>query len=283
MKNSSAGDLILARKARRQGAKKMLVILQGLAPLGLVALPDGRNVHILKHDAAVASFIRDRVVTLANQAIADRGAFAMSIGSGTTVKPLVQLATDIDWSKVHLFFGNDRTEGEAAGKCFDGAQEFISTCGIPTSNVHRAPSLPAEESAAAYEAELRACEVVGVNGRSGLPALDLVLLGSGADGHCASLYPESSQVVCSPDSGRVYLAAEGKGGITLSIDAINSARNVILSAGKPAQADMVRKCLGWSNAATNHKLPAGMIAASEETAVEWLLTEESAVGLPALV
>ena len=52
-------------------------------------------------------------------------------------------------------------------------------------------------------------------------------------------------MVCSPGCESMYLAAEGKGGVTLSIDAICSARNVLLSAGKKAQADMVRKCLGW--------------------------------------
>lgn len=95
--------------------------------------------------------------------------------------------------------------------------------------------------------------------------------------------PESAQVVCSPGSDRAYLAAEGKGGVTLTIDAIGTARHVLLSAAKPAQADMVRKCLGWSNADTNTKWPAGMIAARPgATEVEWLLTEDSAVELPAL-
>ena len=192
----------------------------------------------MKDDAAIARFIQSRVVELANAAIASKGAFSMSIGSGTTVAPLIELAGEVDFTRVHLFFGNERTEGEAAGKCFDGAAQFVEACGV--GHVYRVPSLAAADAAVQYEATVRALpsSVVGACERSGLPSLDLVLLGSGADGHCASLYPGSAQVVCSPGCGQCYLPAEGKGGITLSLDAIGSARNVLLSAGKAAQANI---------------------------------------------
>lgn len=245
----------------------------------LLVLPDGRRAHILKNDAAVGDFIVERVEKLANAAIAKKGAFSMSVGSGTTVQPLAFLAGRVDFSKVHLFFGNERTEGDAAGKCFDGGGDvFAALNGL---NVHRVPFGPAEEVAAEYEAAMRAMSREIVGGKE-MPSLDLCLLGSGADGHCASLYPRSSQVVCSPGCDRVYLPGEGKGGITLSIDAINAAQNVLISAGKAAQSDMVRKSLGWSNAATNHALPAGMISTSGGAVVEWILTENSAADLPAM-
>eukprot|EP00966_Prymnesium_polylepis_P230012 5322157-Prymnesium_polylepis.1 len=205
----------------------------------------------------------------------------MSIGSGTTVAPLKMLANDVDFSRVHVFFGNERTEGEAAGKCFDGSAEFVSACGVPAVQVHKVPFGPAEEAAEAYEALLRGSDALGMCERTGMPALDLVLLGSGADGHTASLYPGSEQVLRCGD-GRIVVPAEGKGGVTLTLDAMRSARNVILSAGKPAQAPMVRKALAWSNADENTKCPAGMVSAAAGTDVEWLLTEASAVELPAL-
>ena len=247
-----------------------------------LVLPDGRSVRVLSNNEAVASYIQSRVVELANSAIAQKGGFSMSIGSGSTVKPLVELSGAIDYSKVHLFFGNERTEGDNAGKCFSGAAGFVEACGI--SHVYRVPSLVADEAANAYEAIVRGAprEAIGLCDASGLPAIDLVILGSGADGHCASLYPDSSQVVCSPGSRRAYMPADGKGGITLTIDGISSARHVLISAPKKDQSSMVRKCLGWSNAATNTKLPAGMVATALGAQVEWVLTEESAVELPAL-
>lgn len=258
-----------------------LLLNLALTTHALVVLPDGRRAHVLKNEDAVSAFIQTRVAELAKASIEERGAFSMSIGSGTTVKPLVALADEIDWSKVFLFFGNERTEGDSAGKCLDGAAELISTCAIPATNVFRVPKVAAEQAAMLYEMSMRG--VVPTCEERDLPRLDLVLLGSGADGHCASLYPQSSQVTIEPGSGRAYLPAEGKGGITLSIEAISTARNVLLSAAKPTQADMVRKCLGWSNADKNTAWPAGMISAREGlTEVEWLLTEDSAVELPAL-
>lgn len=268
-----------------------LLLLAAALAHGLVVLPDGRRVHILKDDVEIAAFIETRVRELAEAAIAAKGAFSMSIGSGTTVTPLLGLEGKLDFTKVHLFFGNERTEGEKAGKCIDGASELIDVCGII--NVHPAPRTAADEAASRYTAMLRDMprDVVGVCSRNGLPAFDLVLLGSGADGHCASLYPDSSQVVVvggssstggTSDHRPMYLPAEGKGGITLSLDAIMSARHVLLSAGKASQADMVRGCLCRSDASTNARLPAGMISAHPGTIVEWLVTEASAIGLPSL-
>lgn len=253
-------------------------------------LPDGRHVHIIKNDIltnSIGDFIVNRVEELACEAISKKGSFSMSVGSGTTVTPLTQLAdiSSIDMNKVHVFFGNERTEGDAAGKCASFGAQVFGTLGIPEENIHRVPEMAsAEDAAIFYEANMRAMphDIVGINAKSGMPQLDLCLLGSGADGHCASLYPKSPQVTCSPGSNAAYLPAEGKGGITISIDAINSARNVIVSACKASQSDMVRKSLSWSNASTNHALPAGMISTKEGAVVEWILSHESAADLPAM-
>ena len=118
---------------------------------GLVVLPDGRRLHILKNEDAVATFIEQRVTELANAAIAQKGAFSISIGSGTTVAPLCSLRDKVDFSKVHIFFGNERTEGEAAGKCWDGAAELRRACCIPEENMYRVPHGLAEDAAVQYE------------------------------------------------------------------------------------------------------------------------------------
>ena len=61
------------------------------------------------------------------------------------------------------------------------------------------------EEAAAYEAALRALgpDVVPIDEVNGLPVLDLVLLGMGADGHVGSIYPGSGAFWC-PTRGLSY-------------------------------------------------------------------------------
>ncbi|CAE8622782.1 unnamed protein product [Polarella glacialis] len=243
-----------------------------------VGVPDGRSFRVFEDDAAVGDYICARVSELAMSAIASKGAFSMSIGSGTTVAPLQALKSsgDVDFSRVHIFFGNDRTTGDNSGKCFEGAKAFTEACGIPPENVHPIGSGEPAAVAERYEALIRdmPSQVVGRCERNGFPALDLVLLGTGADGHTASLYPDSSQVLQSPCS-RLIVPAEGKGGVTASIDYFQSARNVILSATKASQAEMVALALGNAHAASNTQCPAGMISAGTGTNVQWLVSKSS--------
>lgn len=237
---------------------------------------------MLENYSFVAAHICSRVRELAASAIKEKGAFSMSIGSGTTVAPLQSLkgSDDIDFSRFHVFFGNDRTEGDTAGKCYKGAKQFVEACGIPAANVHPIGAGDPLASAERYEALIREMplEVVGRCERNSYPALDLFLLGTGADGHTASLYPGSAQVVNS--GGRLIVPAEGKGGVTASLDYVRAARHVVLSAPKPSQAHMVMLALGSVDAASNTDCPAGMVSAAQGTEVEWLLTKGSAGMFP---
>jgi len=157
----------------------------------------------------------------------------------------------------------------------------VDVCGIPRTQVYKVPGGDGAGAAAGaageYESLIRglSADVVGVCLRTGLPALDLVLLGSGADGHCASLYPDSPQVCVSPSS-KLVVEAAGKGGTTFTLDLIQSARNVILSAPKAAQSKMVADAFNNPSASSNTQCPAGMISAGVDTSVEWLLSKESA-------
>ena len=226
---------------------------------------DGRRFVVCASEDEVAQAVVDRVASVSAASIAAKGSFSLSLGSRSTVAPL-RGASGVDWSKTHVFFGNERTEGEAASKCFEGAA-FLQDYGA---TLHGVPKDDPDLAAAEYGWELRASEFVEQQtGGGGLPRLDLVLLGSGADGHCASLYPNSQQL----ESDDVCAAAEGKGGVTFTPKMIASAKNVVLVAAKPSQAAMVKRALA---APPDPSLPAGLPRGPN---VEWILSEASAAAI----
>ena len=129
----------------------------------------------------------------AEGAIGERGRFTVAFAGGSTpratYKVLAQYYADrIDWSRVHAFFGDERTVSpDHADSNYRMAHETLLSR-VSVGSVHRMHGeLPSEGAAAAYEEELRE-----FFGRSGIPAFDLVLLGLGADGHTLSLFPETS-------------------------------------------------------------------------------------------
>ena len=105
-------------------------------------------------------------------------------GSNTPRRSYELLAAEagIDWSRVHLWFGDERCVApDDPGSNYRMAREsLISLIDIPAGNVHRIRGEDDPDAAAAAYAG----EIEGLS-------LDVALLGLGPDGHTASLFPES--------------------------------------------------------------------------------------------
>ena len=158
-----------------------------------------------------------------------KAAYAQAAASGT------------DWSQATLWFGDERCvppddERSNYRMAREALMEAISG---PTPAVQRiAGELGPGEGAHDYEHRLH--EVFG----AGMPELDLVLLGLGADGHCASLFPDQPTL---QERERLVVGVEQAGmeplvpRVTLTLPVINAARHVVFLVSGQDKADAVAR------------------------------------------
>mmetsp|Transcript_12978 Transcript_12978/g.28433 ORF Transcript_12978/g.28433 Transcript_12978/m.28433 type:complete len:613 (-) Transcript_12978:399-2237(-) len=236
-----------------------------------ITLSDGRKVVVVQDEAAIAAAVCEEFVAAAKANIQAKGAFSVALPGGSIVAALEKLPKDaFDASKVHVFFCNERI-GE--GKCYKGAMKSLVTpCGIPAEQVYKVGEGAPEEVAKAYEATLKSApsHVVG-RSASGLPQVDLVLLGTGEDGHVCSLHPNKKEIKASGNGTAIIPINEGgKTSITVSLDFICGAKKVVLSAAKAARAPMVLRALRSNSG--SYDCPASMVAAADTT---WLCDKDS--------
>lgn len=148
---------------------------------------------------------------------------SIALSGGSTPKAIfdelaAQYADSIDWSKVILFWGDERivppTDEQSNYKMT--TDHLLSKVNIPEANIHRVKGeLTPEEACNQYE-ELLPKQLNVVDG---IPQFDIMLLGMGDDGHTASVFPYEIElwdantncvVATHPDSGQKRVSLTGK-------------------------------------------------------------------------
>jgi len=235
------------------------------------SLSDGRKVRVLANEDGIAAAVCEEFVAAAKAAISAKGSFSVAVPGGSIVAALAKVPKGaVDASKIHVFFCNERL-GE--GKCYKGAMKSLAEpLGIPPAQVYQVPDGKPEDAASKYAALMKGMprEIVGKS-ISGMPVVDLVLLGTGEDGHVGSLHPNKAEIRAS-GSGKAVLPINegGKTSVAVSLDFICAARKVVLSAAKASRAPMVLRALRTGSGCFD--CPASMVCAPETT---WLVDKDS--------
>src|SRR5215213_11632312 len=235
------------------------------------------SVHVYDNPEDLAEAAAREFAARADEAIGERGRFAVVFAGGSTPKATYEaLARDyahrIDWSSVHVFFGDERgVPPDHEDSNYRMAREaFLDH--VPVGSVHRMQGeLPPGEAEEAYEQDLR-----NFFGTEELPRFDLILLGIGGDGHTASLFPETSAlevhdrwVVANP-----VLKLETTR-ITLTVPVINAARAVYFLVAGEGKAEPVAKILEGDP--DPREYPASLIQPANGPT--WMLDRAAASGI----
>jgi 6-phosphogluconolactonase len=186
---------------------------------------------VCEDGASLASAVAERFVNLARDATALRGQFDVALAGGKTPRAAYGLLgtpefTDqVDWSRVQIFWGDERNvpADHPESNARLAREALLNQVPISERNIHRIRGeWPPKAAAQDYEREIR--EVLGEP-----PRFDLVLLGMGADGHTASLFPGSAAI---SEQERlvvaVYVEALKAWRVTLTLPVLNAARDVLM-------------------------------------------------------
>ena len=189
------------------------------------------NVLVFGTQEQVALAAAARFVDYSIASIREHGSFTVALAGGSTPRRVYELLAEkeckdrVNWPLVHLFFGDERMvpPGSPESNYRMVNDSLVSRVEIPPENVHRiiGETTPAE-SAERYEAELKS-----LFRTVDWPGFDLALLGMGADGHTASLFPGSDAL--NEEEKWVVATTQPQtrqGRITLSLPVINHAKRV---------------------------------------------------------
>lgn len=208
------------------------------------------DIRIAADPQALSGAVALEVAAIVGAAIGARGRCAIALAGGTTPRSLYACLASaphrdgVAWSRCEFFWGDERAvPPEHPQSNYRMAREaLLDPLAIDGARVHRMPAERADLEAAAREYEAELLRVAG--DADGTPRVDLVLLGLGADGHTASLFPGGEAVLCADRWVTVErIAAPSRPRMTLALPALNAARSVLFFVAGAEKAEAVARVL----------------------------------------
>lgn len=242
---------------------------------------------VVSADAAVlAAAVAARLLTRLVDAQAARGAASVVLtGGGVGIAALEQVRRSparaaVDWRRVDLWWGDERflPAGDPDRNEVQARAALLAHLDLDPARVHPMGCLGGPDgadpdaAAARYAEELAAAAPAGQD----VPTFDVLLLGMGAEGHTASIFPESPAAY----DERPVLAVHGcpkppPTRISLGFSALNTAREIWLVAAGAEKAPVLTMALGGAGRV---QLPIAGLQGRQQTV--FLLDEGAASGLP---
>ncbi|SOJ54855.1 6-phosphogluconolactonase [Mycobacterium simulans] len=243
------------------------------------------DIEIFPDSGALVEAAGKRLIDTIQSAVEARGqALIVLTGGGNGCALLRYLGTQgaqVDWSKVHLFWGDERYVPEDDDERNDkqAREALLDHVDIPASQVHPMAASDGDFGTDLDAAALAYEQVLAANAVSGgrVPNFDVHLLGMGPEGHINSLFPDTPAV---RETARMVVSVDDSPKpppqrITLTLPAIQRSREVWLMVSGAGKAAAVADAIGGADPVS---VPAAGAIGREATL--WLLDEDAAARLP---
>jgi len=246
------------------------------------AVKTGIEIRVESDEAAALQAAADVLSETTRFAVTTAGCASIAISGGRTPRGMYRLlarppyAAAIPWDRVHLFWTDERlVSHEHPASNFGAARtDFLQSLPRAPGGLHPVPvSSDGDASARRYEEEIRRhFHQRHLNE----PSFDLILLGLGADGHTASLFPGSPVL-----SEQRRCSAAVKGGepdverVTLTYPVLNCARRILFLVTGESKAAQVRHVVTGAKPL----LPAQRVR-PRSGRVDWVMDRAAASLLP---
>jgi 6-phosphogluconolactonase len=198
------------------------------------------RVRVLPDVPAVQHAAAEAFTAAADAAVHARGVAFVALSGGSTPRGFHTLLADpakpfrarVPWAHVHVFWGDERpVPPDHPDSNYRMAHDtLLGHVPIPPGHVHRIRGEEPDAARAAdhYALEVRDAFAAHRRLEAGWPRFDLVILGMGADGHTASLFPGTDAVYeATRVAVAVWVAKLGTWRITLTPPVLNSAEGVL--------------------------------------------------------
>ncbi|MBI3996075.1 MAG: 6-phosphogluconolactonase [Candidatus Omnitrophica bacterium] len=238
------------------------------------------------HDLdALSRAAAERITQAIRDQVRTRRRCRIALAGGSTPKRLYELLAHepyrsrIPWKCLQIFWTDERCvprgHPSSNGRLVEDA--LLAHVPVLRTRIHRIPVERNDPASAARRYEQTVRRVFRLR-RGGWPVFDLVLLGLGADGHTASLFPRSPALA---ETKRLAVATRGplphRSRITLTIPVLRRANEVLWVVAGARKAGIVQAMLAHRPRA--RRLPAGLVLAQSKTSL-WLIDRAAASRLP---
>ena len=211
-----------------------------------------QNIKIVADAEAMCRAAAETLVEHIRETLRTRNVYSIALSGGSTPRRLYALLAkdavfrdQIPWDRIHFFWGDERhvPPDHPESNYHMAFEAMLSRLPIPAANIHRirGEDPDADRAAADYAQETRQFFKIETGQ---IPRFNCVLLGMGADGHTASLFPGTAAL---EETQRLVVANWVEKfqsfRITVTIPVFNNAERIIFLVSGQEKANTLKSVL----------------------------------------